>query len=115
GLSDFGVTSVKAMNELGIMVDISHSGRQTTLDACEVSEAPIVASHTAAQGIYDHARGKSDEELRAIAETGGVVGILTLPAFLGPGPDVDINTFLDHVAYVADIAGVDHVCLGTDW
>lgn len=115
GLSSFGVASVKVMNELGIMVDTGHVGRQTTLDACEVSEAPVVASHTAAQGVYAHARGKSDEELRAIAGTGGVIGIVTVPFFLAPGPDVDINSTLDHVEYVAEVAGVDHVCIGTDW
>ena len=115
GLSTFGVASVKAMNELGVMVDTGHVGRQTTLDACEVSSAPVVASHTAAQGVYDHARGKSDDELRAIAQTGGVVGIVTVPFFLGAGSEVDMNTFLDHIEYVAEVAGVDAVCIGTDW
>ena len=115
GLSSFGVASVKVMNELGIIVDTGHSGRQTTLDACEVSDAPVVASHTAAQGVYSHARGKSDEELRAIAGTGGVVGIVTVPFFLGAGPDVTIESTLDHIDYVAEVAGVDHVCIGTDW
>jgi membrane dipeptidase len=115
GLSYFGVASVEAMNELGIMVDTGHVGRRTTLDSCEVSEAPVVASHTAAQGVYAHARGKSDEELRAIAGTGGVIGIVTVPFFLASGPEVDINATLDHVEYVAEVAGVDHVCIGTDW
>jgi len=115
GLSYFGVASVRAMNELGIIVDTGHVGRQTTLDACEVSEAPVVASHTAAQGVYDHARGKSDEELRAIAGTGGVIGVVTVPFFLASGPSVTINAMLDHIEYVAEVAGVDHVCVGTDW
>ena len=115
GLSYFGVASVKVMNELGIIVDTGHVGRQTTLDACEVSEAPVVASHTAAQGVYDHARGKSDEELRAIAGTGGVIGIVSVPFFLAAGSDVDITAMLDHIEYVAEVAGVDHVCIGTDW
>jgi membrane dipeptidase len=115
GLSSFGVASVKAMNELGIIVDTGHSGRQTTLDACEVSEAPVVASHTAAQGVFAHARGKSDDELRAIAATGGVVGIVTVPSFVAAGPDVSIDSTLDHIEYVAELAGVRHVCLGTDW
>jgi membrane dipeptidase len=115
GLSYFGVASVRTMNELGIIVDTGHVGRQTTLDACEVSEAPVVASHTAAQGVYDHARGKSDEELRAIAGTGGVIGVVTVPFFLASGPSVTINAMLDHIEYVAEVAGVEHVCVGTDW
>jgi len=115
GLSSFGVASVKAMNELGIIVDTAHSGRRTTLDACEVSEAPVVASHTAAQALYGHARGKSDEELRALAETGGVIGIVTVPFFLAGGQRVDINAMLDHVEHVAEVAGIDHVAIGSDW
>ncbi|MFI6786615.1 dipeptidase [Nonomuraea sp. NPDC050383] len=115
GLSRFGVDSVKAMNELGIIVDTGHVGRRTTLDACEVSEKPVVASHTAARGVFAHARGKTDEELRALAGTGGVIGIVTVPFFLADGPSVTINAMLDHVEYVAEVAGVDHVAIGTDW
>jgi membrane dipeptidase len=115
GLSNFGVASVKVMNELGIIVDTAHSGRQTTLDACTVSEAPVVASHTAAAGLYAHARGKDDETLRAIAETGGVIGVVTVPFFLSGEATVDINAMLDHIDYVAEVAGVDHVAIGTDW
>jgi membrane dipeptidase len=115
GLSTFGVASVKHMNELGIIVDTGHVGWQTTLDACDVSAAPVVASHTAAYGVFPHARGKSDEVLRAIAGTGGVIGIVTVPFFLASGPSVDINSMLDHIEYVANVAGVDHVCIGTDW
>ena len=115
GLSTFGVASVKAMNQLGVMVDTGHVGRRSTLDACEVSEAPVVASHTAAEGRYKHARGKSDEELRAIAATGGVIGVVAVPFFLEAGTDTDINAMLDHIEHVAEVAGVDHVCIGTDW
>lgn len=88
--------------QLGVIVDAGHVGRQNTLDPCEVSEAPVVASHTAAQGAYAHARGKSDEELRAIVGTGGVIGIVTVPFFLAPGPDVNINSMLDHIEYVVE-------------
>lgn len=115
GLSTFGADSVKAMNQLGIIVDTGHTGRRSTLDACELSDAPVVASHTAAQGVYGHARGKSDDELRAIAETGGCIGIVTVPFLLGDVDVVDLNTWLDHVEYVADVAGVDAVSIGTDW
>ena len=115
GLSSFGVASVKAMNELGIIVDTGHVGRQTTLDACEVSEAPVVASHTAAAALYQHARGKDDETIRALAQTGGVVGIVTCPFFLSPDVDVDINVFLDHIEHVAEVGGIDSVCIGSDW
>lgn len=115
GLSTFGVASVKVMNELGIMVDTGHVGRLTTLDACELSEKPVVASHTAAQGVFGHARGKSDEELRAIAATGGFIGIVAVPFFLASGVSVTINSMLDHIEYAVEVAGIDHVGIGTDW
>jgi membrane dipeptidase len=115
GLSTFGVESVKVMNDLGIIVDTGHVGKQTTLDACEVSEAPVVASHTAAAGVYPHARGKDDETIRAIAQTGGVVGVVTVPFFLSDKAQVDINDFLNHLEHVAEVGGVDGVCIGTDW
>jgi len=115
GLSSFGIASVKAMNDLGIMVDTGHVGKQTTLDACEFSEGPVVASHTAAAGVYQHARGKDDETIRAIAQTGGVIGVVTVPFFLGPEKDVDINVFLNHLEHVAEVGGMDAVCIGTDW
>jgi membrane dipeptidase len=115
GLSDFGVASVKAMNEIGIIVDTGHVGKQTTLDACEFSDAPVVASHTAAAGVYPHARGKDDETIRAIAQTGGVVGVVTVPFFLSADAEVTINHFLDHLEHVAEVGGIDGVCIGTDW
>ena len=115
GLSDFGVSVVRRMNELGIIVDTAHCGRQTTLDACRLSSAPVVASHTAAAGVYKHDRCKSDEELRALAETGGVVGIVVVPFLLTDAARPDLQTWLDHVRYVADLVGAQHVGIGTDW
>src|SRR5262249_2402092 len=73
GVSHFGAALIARMDELGIIVDTSHSGRQTTLDACLLSERPVVASHTAAEAVFRIDRAKSDDELHAIAETGGVI------------------------------------------
>lgn len=115
GLSTFGVKVVEHLNRLGVVVDTSHCGRQTTLDACKVSKAPVVATHATAEQVYFHARGKSDEELRAIAATGGLIGVVTVPFFLGPGREVTIEAFLDHVDYIANLVGWQHVGIGTDW
>ena len=116
GLSKFGMDFVRKCNELGIIVDTSHCGRQTTLDACSTSSRTVVATHTGANAVNAHERCKSDEEIRAIAETGGVIGIFTMPWFTAPDPD---NTTLEHVAdhidYVANLVGIDHVGIGTDW
>ncbi len=119
GVSDYGVRVIKRMNEWDIIVDTSHCGPQTTLEACEHSTAPVVATHTSAQGVYHHVRAKNDEEIRAIAATGGVIGIVTLPFFLAPTPlgeeKIGLKAWLDHVDYIADLVGWQHVAIGTDW
>lgn len=112
GLSRFGLKFVDRMNKLGMLVDTSHCGYQTTMDAVEFSKAPVAATHTTCRAIYDHPRGKTDEELKAIVEKGGYVGINMIPAFIGRTGD--LNQFLDHVDYAVDLIGVDHIGIGTD-
>lgn len=115
GLSTYGARVVSCLNELGIVVDTAHCGRQTTLDACEVSERPVVSSHSSAKGVYQHVRGKTDEELEAIAGTGGVIGIVAVPFFLSPSPTATVESMLDHVDYFVRLVGPEHVAIGTDW
>lgn len=115
GVSSFGVKFIERMNKLGILVDTGHSGRQTTLDACQISSAPVVASHSCAEAVSGHARGKSDAELEAIARTGGVVGVVVVPTFLVRQGEADMNDFLDHIDYIAKKVGWQHVGIGTDW
>ena len=112
GLSHFGLLVVERMNELGMLIDVSHCGYQTTLDAVEFSRDPIAATHTTCKAIHDHPRGKTDEELKAIAEKGGYIGINMIPAFLGGSGD--LLQFLNHIDYAVDLVGVDHVGIGTD-
>jgi membrane dipeptidase len=115
GLSMFGVDVVRHCNAIGMIVDVSHCGRLTTLDACRHSRKPVNANHTSAKGVYVHARGKSDEELRAIADTGGVIGVVAVPFFLSGAVDPTVEHMLDHVDYIASLVGWQHVALGTDW
>lgn len=115
GISNIGAKVINTMNELGIIVDTGHCGRQTTLDACLLSKKSVVASHTAAKGVFACDRGKSDEEIRSIADTGGVIGLVTNPQFLGPGKDVDMQTWLDHIDYIVNLVGWEHMAIGTDW
>ena len=115
GLSRYGHQVVERCNALGLVVDTSHCGKQTTLDACRLSATPVLANHTCAQGVYNHARGKSDEELEAIADTGGLAGVVTVPFFLGADPQISIEATLDHIDYIAAKLGWQHVGLGTDW
>ncbi len=114
GLSDFGRSVIAEMNRVGVIPDCAHSGWQTSLEAAQVSQKPVVASHTvcAALDSNPHARSKPDTVIRAIAETGGLVGICCIPKFLrGTG---DINMLLNHVDHVAKNFGVEHVAIGTD-
>ena len=116
GLSTFGKKFVEKLNELGIVVDTGHCGKQTTLDACTYSTKPVIASHTAAEQVFFHSRAKSDEEILAIAQTGGVVGIFAMPWFIAENPEqTTIEHVLDHIDYVVNLAGADHVGIGTDW
>jgi len=113
GLSDFGEAVIREMNRVGVLVDTAHSGWQTTLDAARISSVPIVASHTSCYALCDHFRGKSDDVIKAVAETGGVTGVCCIPGFLGRSQD--IAALLDHIDYIVKLVGVDHVSIGTDF
>jgi membrane dipeptidase len=115
GLSMFGLEVVQHCNGLGIMVDVSHCGYLTTMDACRHSRKPVNANHTTARGVYSHARSKSNDALRAIADTGGVIGVLSLPALLTNVAEPTIEHMLNHIDYIAELIGWQHVAIGTDW
>jgi len=115
GLSDFGVGAVETMNELGIVVDVSHCGERTSRDAIAVSRKPATFTHTMCQALYDHPRAKSDELLRAVAERGGMIGIVSLGYFIGPSPATSFGDYLDHLDHAVRVAGIDHVGLASDY
>ncbi len=112
GLSDFGRSAIAEMNRVGVIVDCAHSGWQTSLEAAQTSQKPMVASHSVCCAVNTHARGKPDGVIRAICDTGGYIGICAIPAFLGGSGD--INAFLDHIDYAVKTFGADHVAIGTD-
>lgn len=115
GLTAFGIEVIRHCNDLGIMVDVSHCGPRTSLEACQHSRAPVNANHTAAYALSHHARAKSNDVLKAIAGTGGIVGVVAVPAFLTQDPDPSINHMLQHISYIAEHVGWQHVAIGTDW
>ena len=115
GLSNYGIDVVAACNDLGMIVDTSHCGQMTTIDACKFSTAPVTANHTTASSIFEHDRGKIDDALQAVADTGGVIGIVTVPFFVSGDSAPTIEATLDHIDYVADKVGHEHVGIGTDW
>jgi len=112
GLSELGYDLITRMNEVGMIVDVPHSSRRTLLEAVEASNAPVIASHIGCQAIFDGARCKSDEEIKAIASTGGYVGIYSIPSLLGD--DGDLNLMLRHVAHALRVVGPEHVVISTD-
>lgn len=123
GLSYFGTDIVEKMNKNHMLVDLSHCGYQTTLDAIDVSKDPVAFTHTGCQEIYDHPRAKKDEQIKALAEKGGYMGIFTLPFFLAPnyagrlakpGEKGTLNELLNHIDHAVKIAGVDHIGIGSD-
>ncbi len=115
GLSDFGVSVVERMNALGIVVDLSHCGEQTTRDGIAISKRPPAFTHTVCKAVYDHVRAKSDELLKALADKGGVVGIATLGYFVGPTASTTFDDYLRHVDHAVKVAGIDHVGLASDY
>lgn len=112
GLSDFGKSVIAEMNRVGVIPDCAHSGWQTSLEAAQVSKKPVVASHTTCGKLYPHIRSKPDNVIKAIADSGGYVGMCCISRFLrGKG---DIGAFIDHIEYVKNKFGADHVAIGTD-
>jgi len=118
GLSDFGLEVVERMNRLGIMIDLSHCGRQTTFDGIEYSSKPVAITHTMCETLRPgHPRAKTDAQMRACAEKGGVVGMIALGYFIGPDPGgaTTIEDYADHVEHAASVVGHEHIGLASDF
>ena len=114
GLTGFGRAVVQEMNRVGMVVDCSHSGYRTTMEAMEASSAPVVFSHSNPRALCDHPRNIRDDQIKACAATGGVIGINGISLFLGDN-DIRPERFVDHVAYVADLVGAEHLGMGLDY
>jgi membrane dipeptidase len=114
GLSKLGRAAITRMNELGIVVDVAHVGRRTSLDILEVSTAPVIASHGNPCGVYESRRNLTDEQIKGVAASGGVIGVCAFPGFVSAA-DADLDRVLDHVDYLAGLVGAEHVGLGMDF
>lgn len=115
GLSQFGVDLVKEMNRLGMMIDLSHVGYRTTMEAIEVSEAPVWFSHANPMALREHCRNKTDEQVKALVAKGGVVGANIFPPFLKKEYDSTIEDVVEVLDYWVSVAGIDHVSIGLDF
>jgi membrane dipeptidase len=116
GLTRLGREAVRLMNDLGITVDVAHVGDRTALDACRVSRAPVVVSHAGARAVWPTPRMKPDAVLDAIADTGGVVAVSAAPnsTLSAAHPRHSLDSAMDHVVYIAERLGAEHVALGPD-
>jgi len=114
GLSDFGVTIVQQMNKVGMAVDVSHSGDTTTLDACEVSKAPVLITHANCRALNNHPRCKTDAAIKKMAATGGVMGITGVRMFVKGSEPTTVEDVLNHYDHVAKLVGVEHLGTGSD-
>ncbi len=114
GLSKAGTAVVKKMNELGIAVDLSHSGYRTTSEGIALSAKPVVISHSGCAAVYPHPRNKPDEILKALADRGGYFGIYLMP-YVVASPTVPTREHvLNHVVHAINVCGADHVGIGSD-
>ena len=118
GLTRFGMALVKEMNRLGMLVDVSHISERGFWDVLELSEHPVIASHSNCKMLCRHSRNLSNEQLKALSVNGGVVGITFVPGFVtndGWTKMPPLAQLLNHFAYAIDIAGIDHVGIGSDF
>jgi membrane dipeptidase len=112
GLTDWGFRLVERCESAGVLVDLSHVNRRGFLDACRVARKPPIVSHTGVLGAFEHWRNIDDEQLRAVADKGGVVGVIFCPRFVGGD---GLEPVVKHLLHVIGTVGEDHAALGSDW
>ncbi|MEP6691778.1 MAG: dipeptidase [Gemmatimonadaceae bacterium] len=122
GLTGFGRSVIAEMNRLGMLVDVSHVSDETLRDVLAIARAPVIASHSSARALSPHARNLTDDQLRAIAKTGGVINVNFYPRFIDPAYAAGaphhvtpLSVLIDHIDHIATVAGIDHVGLGSDF
>jgi membrane dipeptidase len=114
GLTATGREVLAAMQRAGVVVDVSHATTTTFWDVAKAVDGPFIASHANARSVHDHARNLDDDQLRAIRDAGGLVGVVLYPAYVGLGP-VTVDDVVDHIEFVAERIGIDHVGIGADF
>jgi membrane dipeptidase len=116
GLTFVGIQVVQEMNRLSILIDMSHSGDATTWDVLRLSKEPVVFTHSNARALADTARNKPDDQIRAMADTGGVMGVTPVPRMVNDDMmKATLENLLDHIDHIVGLVGVDHVGLGLDF
>jgi membrane dipeptidase len=114
GVTDFGAAIIEAMNKVGMLVDVSHCGDRTTLDAIAISPKPIAITHSNCRALVNHPRVKTDEAIKALGAKGGVMGITGVRMFVSEKEPTTIANMVDHIDHVVKLIGIDHVGVGSD-
>lgn len=114
GLTLFGRELVERMNAKRMLIDLSHSNMKTMADTIAASKAPVIVSHTACMGVYQNERNTTDENLKALADRGGVAGICQIRPFLARERKGAIDAYFAHIAHAVKVMGADHVAIGSD-
>jgi membrane dipeptidase len=114
GLSIFGMELVARLNDMGLLVDLSHCGQATTDEGIAASKKPVAITHSACKALFDHPRNKSDATIRALADRGGVMGIFQINPYIGPKERNTLDDFLAHIDHAVKVGGIDHVGIGSD-
>lgn len=115
GISHFGEQVIREMNRQGLMVDLSHAGEKTFYDALEISQTPIVCSHSSCRALCDHPRNLTDDQMRRLAAAGGVMQVTLYNGFLRKEGEASIMDAIKHLEHAIHVMGIDHVGLGTDF
>ena len=115
GITNFGIDAIKIMNEVGILIDLSHVGLVTTMETIDYSEKPIAITHANPKSYHNVPRNKTDEALKLMASKGGIVGVTAIAPFLKKGNASTVEDYVEAISYTVDLVGIDHVGVGTDF
>ena len=115
GVSQFGEAVIREMNRTGMMIDLSHSGERSFYETLEISQMPVVCSHSSCRSLCDHPRNLTDDQIKAITRKGGVIQVCLYSGFLRSDREANILDAIEHLNHIVNLAGVEHVGIGTDF
>jgi membrane dipeptidase len=114
GLTVFGHQLVEKMNEVGMLIDLSHASMKTMADTIEASATPVIVSHSCCKALFEHNRNTTDENLKALADRGGMFGVTQMRPFMTRQIDDAVHYYYQHIEHALNVAGSDNVCIGSD-
>lgn len=114
GISNFGIELIDRLNSTNMLIDLSHAGMKTMKESIEASKKPVIISHSTCRALYQHARNTTDENLKLLADRGGVIGMCQIRTFMTKEKTNNLQVYFDHIDHAVKVAGIDHVAIGSD-